>query len=160
MKRLRALSFLAIALLAGCTTVKFVADYDEELDKGITALHKQTEAYLVKLESVPGEKLDAYDRNRTFYGDTRVTISALRLRADATERNSLTVRMLDRLQNNMNRFEKDHKNGIQKAELPLYRSGFNSQFTAILTFELAKKRGERPDETKASQAATPMASQQ
>ena len=65
--------------------------------------------------------------------------------------------MLDSLQKNLNRFESDHasKEGISKRELHLYRGGFNSQFTAILTYELAKKRGEKPDEAKASAVATP-----
>ena len=155
---IRFLLFLAVIMLTGCTTIKIVGDYDEQIDKGITALQKDTEAFLVKLESVPGRKLDEYDKNKVFYGDAKVAISSLRVRADASERNSLTVRMLDRLQNNMNRFESDHssKEGIDKRELPIYRGGFNSQFTAILTFELAKKRGEKPDEGKASAAATPV----
>ena len=158
---IRLLLFLAVVMVTGCTTIKIVGDYDEQIDKGITALQKDTEAFLVKLESVPGSKLDGYDKNKAFYGEAKVAISSLRIRADATERNSLTVQMLDRLQNNMNRFESDHSSneGIDKRELPNYRGGFNSQFTAILTFELAKKRGEKPDDTKASAAATPVANQ-
>lgn len=149
---------LAVATLAGCTSIKLVGDYDEQTDKGITALQRDTEAFLVKLESVPGTKLDEYEKTKAFYGEAKVAISSLRIRADATERNSLTVRMLDSLQRNLNRFESDHasKEGISKRELPLYRGGFNSQFTAILTYELAKKRGEKPDEVKASAAATPI----
>ncbi len=158
---IRLLLCLAVVVLTGCTTIKIVGDYDEQIDKGITALQKDTEAFLVKLESVPGAKLDGYDKNKAFYGNARVAISSLRVRADATERNSLTVRMLDKLRNNMDRFEGDHssKEGINKSELPNYRGGFNSQFTAILTFELAKKRGEKPDDSKASVAATPVRTQ-
>ena len=148
---------LAVAVLAGCGTITLVGDYDEQIDKGVTALQKDLETFLVKLESVPGAKLDGYEKNKTFYGEARVAISSLRVRADATERNSLTVQMLDRLQNNVSRFESDHKEGIDKRELPIYRGGFNSQFTAILTFELAKKRGEKPDPAKVNAAATPTA---
>ena len=152
---------LAVAVLAGCATIKLVGDYDEQIDKGVTALQKDLEAFLVKLESVPGAKVDGYEKNKAFYGEAKVAISSLRVRADATERNSLTVQMLDRLQNNVSRFESDHssKEGIDKRELPIYRGGFNSQFTAILTFELAKKRGEKPDNAKANAAATPVTSQ-
>ncbi len=149
---------LTVALLAGCTSIKQVSEYDEQTDKGITALQKDTEAFLVKLESAPGSKLDEYEKNKAFYGEAKVAISSLRIRADAIERNSLTVRMLDSLQRNLNRFEADHasKEGISKQELPLYRGGFNSQFTAILTYELAKRRGEKPDAAKANAAATPL----
>jgi len=150
-------AFALAFALTGCASVKLVGDYDEQIDKGVTALQKDTETFLVKLESVPGDKLDGYEKNKTFYGETKVTISSLRLRADATERNSLTVQMLDKLQNNMSRFERDHNSseGIKKVELPIYRGGFNSQFTAIMTFELAKKRGEKPDTTKAAAPPTP-----
>lgn len=142
-------------LLSGCSAVKLAGDYDEQTDRGVTALQRSTESFLVKLESVEGDMVEPYAQNKSFYGQTKVTISSLRIRADAMERNSLTVRMLDRLQRNFDAFAADHKEGINKQELPLYRGGFNSQFTAILTFELAKKRGEKPDEAKALAAPTP-----
>jgi hypothetical protein len=150
---------LATVTLVGCATVKLIGDYDEQIDQGVTALQRETETFLVKLESVPGAKLDAYERNKAFYGEAKVATSSLRVRADAAQRNSLTVRMLDKLQNNLNRFEAAHKEGIDKKEMADYRGGFNSQFTAILTLELAKKRGETPDETKASAGATPVTAQ-
>lgn len=150
-----ALILVSVTMLYGCASIKLVGDYDQQIDDGVTALQRNTETFLVKLESVEGAKLAPYEPNKAFYGEARVAISSLRVRADATERNSLTVRMLDKLQSNLNRFEEDHKKGITKKELPLYRGGLNSQFTAILTFELAKKRGEKPDEEKAAQAPTP-----
>lgn len=157
--KLRQLYLTALLLLglilSGCSAVKLAGDYDAQTDRGVTALQRSTESFLVKLESVEGDMVEPYGLNKSFYGQTKVTISSLRLRADAMERNSLTVRMLDRLQANFNAFAADHKEGIHKQELPLYRGGFNSQFTAILTFELAKKRGVMPDEAKALAAPTP-----
>lgn len=147
--------FLLALMLSGCTTIKLVGDYDEQIDRGITALQKDMETFFVKLEEFDGEMVAPYNGNNYFYGKTKVAISSLRIRADAMERNSITVRMLDRLQANFNELAVDHKEGIHKKELPLYRGGFNSQFTAILTFELAKKRGEKPDAEKAMTAATP-----
>lgn len=149
---------IAGLMLAGCITVKLVGDYDEQIDKGITALQKDLEAFLVKLESSaprPKDKVEDYARHRQFYADAKVAISSLRVRADATERNSLTVRMLDRLRSNLERFEDMHREGMVGAEIEPLRGGFNTQFTAILTFELAKKRGEKPDEGKAGAASTP-----
>lgn len=151
--------FLLALLLSGCSTVKLAGDYDVQTDRGVTALQKDMETFLVKLESVDGEMVAPYGLHQSFYGKTKVAISSLRIRADALERNSLTVRMLDRLQSNFDRLAADHREGIHKKELPLYRGGFNSQFTSILTFELAKKRGEKADEAKALAAATPNTSE-
>lgn len=158
------LASLALAtIMTGCSTVKLVGDYDEQLDKGTTALQKEVEAHLVKLESTApkqSDKVETYDKHKQFYADAKVTVSGLRIRADATERNSLTVRMFDKLRNNLGELEEMHNSseGLTKAEITKsIRGGFNTQFTAILTFELAKKRGEKPDESKASSASTPAA---
>jgi hypothetical protein len=150
---LRAMLLLTALALAGCASVRLAGDYDEQIDKGVTALQRDTEAFFVKLDAAPGDKAAPYRPNRAFYGAAKVAISSLRLRADATERNSLTVQMLDKLQGNFDRLQADHKEGITKVELPLYLGGLNSQFTAILTYELAKKRGQTPDAARAAAAA-------
>ena len=42
-----------VLVMTGCATpIKLVADYDEQIDKGTTALQKEVETYLVKLESL------------------------------------------------------------------------------------------------------------
>jgi len=145
-----------LATASGCASIRLVGDYDQQIDEGVTALQRQTEAFLVKLESVDGNMVAPYESNKAFYGEAKVAISSLRIRADATERNSLTVQMLDKLQTNLDRFKNDHEHGIAKGEMHLYRGAFNSQFTAILTFELAKRRGESPDPEKAAEASTPL----
>lgn len=150
---------------SGCATVKLVGDYDVEIDKGTTALQKNFETFLVKLDSsatAHNKPVESYDKNKQFYDDATVAISSLRVRADATERNSLTVRMLDKLRNNLLLLESAHNSpeGITPDDIKLFRQGFNSQFTAILAFELAKKRGEKPDEAKANTAVTPVTTTQ
>lgn len=149
----RCLVYLLIIVAAsGCATIKLVGDYDEQIDKGTTAFQKDVETFLVNLESSaakPEDMVAAYADNKHFYADSRVTLSGLRLRADAIERNSLTVRAFDKLGANIDMLEDMHKAGITRVEVSkLIRPGFTQQFTAILTFELAKKRGEKPDEAK------------
>lgn len=146
------LSAMIILACVGCISVKLVSDYDENIDKGVTEIQKKTEAFLLSLKPYAPESTQ-------FYDGVRVEISSLRLRADSLQRNSLTVQMLDKLANNIDRLEQDHKSkeGIKQAEIPLYRGGLNSQFTSILTFELAKKRGENPDEKKALSPPTTQA---
>lgn len=153
------LAILMLLLLNACTTVKLVGDYDQQIDKGVTALQKDVEAFLVKLEGTAKKTTDpveGYEKHTQFYDDAKVAISGLRVRADAIERNSLTVQMLDGLRRNLDRLERFHREGLKKGEIDAsLRGGFNAQFTAILTFELAKKRGEKPDEKSARKDATP-----
>jgi hypothetical protein len=152
------MGLLLVFVQFGCTPIKLVSDYDDVIDKGVSAVQRDTETFLVKLESSPGDErapVAGYEANVPFYRDMKVSVSALRVRADATDRNSLTVQMLDKFQSNMNAFEAAHKEGMKKYEVPYFRGGFNSQITAILTFELAKKRGEKPDSVKAAAPPTP-----
>lgn len=145
--------------LAGCSTIKLVGDYDEQIDKGVTQLQKDVETFLVVLEASaekPSDKVENYEKNKKFYDDCKITLSSLRVRADSTERNSITVRMPDRVSNNISRLEGMHREGLAKAEIDQsIRGALNSQFTAILTFELAKKRSEKIDESKALSQSTP-----
>ncbi len=156
---------LSIFVATGCVSVKLVGDYDKQIDEGVTSLQKDTESLLVALEASAkndDDRVEEYEKHKEFYSKAKVQISSLRVRADAVERNSFTVRMLDKLRKNIERFEAAHKSseGIKKAEIhELFRPGFNTQFTAILTFELAKKRGEKPDERKASTPATKISNQ-
>ena len=132
--------------LAGCT-VKLVGDYDEHLDKGVSQLQKDVETFLVKLESSadrPEDKVESYDKNKKVYDDFRVAVSVLRVRADSVERGGFTVGMLDKLSKNLAGLEELHREGLAKAEIKVIRGTLNAQFRAILTFELAKKRGEKP----------------
>lgn len=157
------LLFLFLMLMSGCASVKLVSDYDDQIDKGVTALQRDTESLLVAMEASakrPEDKVEPYEKHKEYYGRTKVAISGLRVRADAVQRNSLIVRMLDKLQANIDRLESadNSQEGITKEEIDKsFRPGLNSQFTAILTFELAKKRGEKPDEIKASAPATKLA---
>lgn len=140
--------------LSGCADIRIIGAYDKQIDDGVTALQMRTESHLLKLTSGPGSNVSPYSENENFYGEAKVAISSLRVRADATSRNSLTVRQLDTLQTNLDLFQEMHRQGLSKAEIPDLRGGFNSHFTAILTFELAKRRTQTPNEESALEPAT------
>lgn len=76
------------------------------------------------------------------YHDIRVGLSAARVRAAAIPKNELTTQQIDEVIKVMGLFEQMHKEGIRKEEIEPVRRAVNSQFTAILKLELAKKRGE------------------
>lgn len=144
--------------ITACSTIKLVGDYDEQVDKGVTQLQKEVETFLVKLEASavnPSDTVQSYDNNKKFYDDTKIEISGLRVRADAMERNSITVRMLDQLSKSISHLEQMHREGLKKAEIDQsIRGALNSEFTAILTFELAKKRGEKISDARAQSSST------
>jgi len=146
---------LLLAMLPGCAGVRFVGDYDQKIDDGVTALQHDTEAFIESLTPADGGPTVTHADSHEYYDKARVAISGLRVRADAIERNSLTVRMLDNLRNGVNLFEQAHRRGgLTRAQLERYQRGFNRHFTSLLTFELQKRRTREPDAGKAIEAAT------
>ena len=130
-------SILLVAFFAlGSCTIKLIAAYDETIDKGITALQKKTEGFLLGLESNNSFPSCSYKKNMQFYLDSKVNLS------------SITVQQLDLLASSLDSLEELHKlkdkksTCLSQAEIAPLRVAFNSSFTAILKLELAKKRGE------------------
>jgi len=131
------LTFAAIAC-----SVKLVADYDEATDKSVTELQRKMEAFLVDIQRKVGTDEAAYSNHIGFYDDVHVDISAVKVRAAAREKNEITLEQLDLVQKNLDNLEKLHKLGFNSPqEIEPLRKAFNASFTAILKFELAKKRG-------------------
>lgn len=90
-QRLLWLSLIILAI-AGCGTVRLVAGYDEEIEKGVTELQKQVEAILTKIERKPSNPSSSYDAKD--YEKLREDLNVLRTRAAAWDKNELTVKML------------------------------------------------------------------
>lgn len=129
--------------LGGCVSVKLVGDYDEHIDKGVTQLQQNVETFLIKLESSaekPADKVESYAQHKKVYDDFRVAVSGLRIRAASMDLNVITVEELDKLSKTLAELEDMHRGGLAKAEIKPIRGALNSEFTAILKFELAKKR--------------------
>ena len=136
-------TLILILAVPGCG-VKFIADYDEATDKSVTELQRKVEGFLVDIERKVGTDDAAYSNNTEFYDEVRVDISAIRVRAAAREKNEITLEQLDLVQKNLDNLEKLHELGFNSPEeIEPLRKAFNASFTAILKFELAKKRGEK-----------------
>lgn len=132
-----------IFAVTGCS-VKFVADYDEVTDKSVTELQREVEGFLVDIQRKVGTDRAAYSNHSEFYDEVRVDLSAISVRAAAREKNEITIEQLDLIQKNLDNLEKLHELGFSSAEeIEPLRKAFNASFTAILKFELAKKRGEK-----------------
>lgn len=134
--------FLLIALvLCGCVSVKLIADYDQKIDDGVTALQKKSEAFLVRLERVAGSPEGNYTNFISTYDDIKVDLSSLQVRADAVALNRLTGEQLSLLRDSFEKIEERHRtNGLRPLIVQESRKALDRQFTAILKLEVAKKR--------------------
>jgi hypothetical protein len=131
-------------LLTGCPTVQMVSDYDAEIDRGVTAFQKQAERHLAGLERVLGTPAADYARYTEFYDGVKIDLAVLRYRAALAPRNEITVQQLDRLIRQVELLEELHREGLAANDLPPVRTALSISCNAIIKFELAKKRGEKP----------------
>lgn len=134
--------FLLLLIVSGCTEIRLISDYDEETDRATTALQKKVEALVSDVEKNAGTPQAAYDKYESVYDDILVDLRTLQVRADSRPKNGIQVQQFAEVEKQLNLFEEAHREGISAAEIPAFKNGFNQSFKAILTLELAKKRGE------------------
>lgn len=150
-KRLHAAKLMTLVLalsvlITGCS-VTLVSRYDEQTDANITALQKKFETHFLKLEGASFPEC-SFAANKAFYDDVSVQLSSTRVRANAIPKNEITLEQLNALSQAVSSLEKaqklrDGKSSCLPAEIiQADRTMFNAIFTALLKFELAKKRGE------------------
>lgn len=141
----RALQLTALAAtLAGLgCQIKLVADYDEITDRSVTALQREFELFFIDVERNLYTPEAAYENYTGFYDEVRAELSVIRVRAAARPKNEITVEQLDLVAQNVELLEELHKLGFEDPEeLEPLRAAFQQSFQAILTLELAKKRGQ------------------
>ena len=125
--------------VSGCA-VRLIADYDQKIDDGVTALQKKTEAFLIKLERTCQKPEGEYSNHISFYDEAKVELSALQVRADAIALNELTSVELKDLQDSFEKMEEQHKLGFTPIVVTETRKILNIHFTAILKLEVGKNR--------------------
>ena len=132
--------FLSIGVILGCLSVRLMAEYDRKIDDGITEIQRKTEAFLIKMERIAETPESAYAKHIGFYDEVKVDLSALKVRADAIALNDLTSQQIGLLQDSFKKLEEQHKKGLKAVMIESIRQSLNTQFTAILKLEVAKKR--------------------
>ncbi len=130
---------LVLGLGAGC--VHFVADYDEQLDQGVSDVLRQFQTLFTRMERTAGTDGALYANYVAAYDEIRTKLRVLSARARAHEKNDLTVQQLDLLLDTLRQVEELHKLGPIPIEQqgPLRRA-VETSCSAILKLELAKKR--------------------
>jgi hypothetical protein len=126
----------------GCT-LRFISEYDEVLDKDVTTLQQSTETFLNELSSEVGTPAAAYNANRDFYVKTDALVRTMSTRAASQPKSKIIVGEVQTLQQTFNDMQKLHElNGDKGLTLPNIsntRSALESEFTSVLTLELALK---------------------
>lgn len=83
MRVLTAMAVLAATLILGCGTVKFVSDYDEVLDKGITEFSEQLNTHIKNMAELGGKPEGTYEATFKTYNALESKIEILIARASA-----------------------------------------------------------------------------
>jgi hypothetical protein len=128
---------------AACFTARLVSAYDAHVDQTATRLQRSMDAFLTRLESLPSsDPARTYDDNKAFYLEYAVDLRALKVSATSLQRNSITVRQITLLENSLEQLRRTHEsqNRLSPPAVDEFRDLFNTAWTAILAFELAKKR--------------------
>ncbi len=73
----------AAGMVAGCTSIRLVPAYDEQIDAGLTALYGDTSAFIDRMIGSAGTPAGGYDANRGFYDNADARVAALVVRAEA-----------------------------------------------------------------------------
>jgi len=137
-----ALIIVLLFALSACT-IRLISEYDENIDRGATALHKSFESFFFKIESQSFPACN-YDNHKDFYDQSKVDISALKLRAEAIPKNDNTIKQIKTLADSLNLLEQLHQthtdNCLLKEEVAVLRTNFNVSLGAIIKLELAKKK--------------------
>lgn len=142
---LRTSCLVGIFIFFTACNVRWVSEYDAQTDQGVTKLHRKVETFLTTLEQQQVPECLSTEHG-AFYQQSLVDVRALKVRAQAISNNEITLQQLTLLEDNLSLMSKVHKlqdnsnTCIAPGVIAFNRSSFESMFTAILKFELAKKR--------------------
>ncbi len=131
--------FALLLMAASCAPVRFVSQYDEATDSGVTALHDKIAALLDHLQA--SESPVSYVSVSARYDDLQRDLRALALRNTARDKNDLTNQQLEQLRQTLEEFEQQHrKRGAMSREaVGPARDAIDTIVRAILKLELAKR---------------------
>ena len=140
-KRMKAILLAAVASLVSCSGY-FIATYNPAIDSGATELQQKVDGFLADLQQNSGKPEAEYERHTAFYTGVRGDIQALRDVASQERGNDLTLQSLQLIDNNVDKLEALHADGITPQEIGVVRTLFDTQFRMLVQLENAKKRKE------------------
>jgi hypothetical protein len=138
----RGIAMALVFLALGCQ-VELITRYDEQIDRSGTELQQRMDAFLTKLASHPAARETTYTANEEFYDNYQVALRAMLLRAQSQPKNARTEQQLGLMLQNVDQLRAAHQAGrLDPAAVGAFRDLFNQGWRAVITLELAKKRGQ------------------
>jgi hypothetical protein len=131
----------------GCA-VRFISDYDSVLDNDVTSLQQSTETFLNQLDSEVDTPAAAYKANVDFYTKTNAALRTIATRPASEPKSRIIVSEVQTVEKTFDDLQKLHQlngdKGLSRANIANARSALESEFTSILTLELALKSHSGP----------------
>ena len=137
---LQRLLWLSIWLLATGCTPQLIANRNQQVVDDITALQKQTDLFLIRLQRVCGTPAGTYTNNAPQHDELRAAASSLQVRVNAIPKNTKTAEQVMLLRDSYDKLEALHKTGCIPGAIESARTLLNSQFTSLITLEEAKAK--------------------
>lgn len=133
---------LALALSASACTVTLISRYDQVFDHTATALQRQLDIHLTRLETNPASDSATYALNVPFYTQYEVELRSLLVRARSLPRNQPTATQLEALITSVAELKQQHQAStrLSPAYIRTARDLLNQSWQSVLALELAKKR--------------------
>lgn len=133
---------LVLALCASACTVTLISPYDQVFDQTATALQRQLDGHLTRLEAGPAGDSATFAFNATFYTQYEVELRSLLVRARSLPRNQPTATQLEALMASVAELKQQHQAStrLSPAYIRTARDLLNQSWQAVLALELAKKR--------------------
>ncbi len=148
---------LCVLLIAGCTSVKLISDYDETTDKYLTEIQQNTDDFIETLIQQSGTDEAAFSRHQDFYEEIDRKIRRLEFRVDSIPNNKKTIDLVTDIRlvilgegkctedgtslRDIHCTPSNSDKGPSVAALEICRRNINQTISAALALELAKKRG-------------------
>jgi hypothetical protein len=155
------ISVLAVfALCAAACQVALMAQYDEQTDQQVSALQRDVEMHLTRMEKLAvgfdgtaqHPKCD-FATQQEFYSNAEATTQALITRNAVRPKNTQTQQQLGLLLENLKSLEELHRGSppdpthcLSVGNIQIAHETMAQMFRAILNLELAKRRGESAKE--------------
>ena len=137
--RVRSSLFALLLTAASCAPARFISQYDEATDRGVTALHGKTAALLDHIQA--SQSPVSYASVSARYDEVRRDLHALALRNTARDKNDLTNQQLEQLRQALDEFEQLHRErgAMSREAVGPARDAIDTIARAILKVELAKR---------------------
>lgn len=145
-----------LSTIVGCSGVRFISDYDEETDRGLSSIQVKVDGFIEKLISESGTEAASYKSNQSFYDAIDDDLRRLEFRVSSIPDNQRTVDLIDNIRTvilsssddagnqslqDLHRMHRDPDHGPSPTVLETSRRIINQTISAALSLELAKKRG-------------------